>query len=133
MDPWSVICRAMRFLSSAAILTLASAVFAIGCCGGGADDRCRATLSYKGGTNPGAGSNKVEAQQGACWKYCIDRDPDVEAAYQRWLAGNKAKGGGKTFALEDVPTLKTVRLGCESQCQRDLAAGKGSIVFSNCK
>lgn len=123
----------MRFHTSATLLFLVGAFAVAGCCGGGSDSTCRATLTYKGGTNPGAGNNKAEAQQGACWKYCIDRDPDVEAAYQKWLAaGNKPKGGSKTMTLDDVPALKTMRLGCESQCQRDIAAGKGSISFSNC-
>lgn len=116
------------------LLSVLVAMTLSGCCGGGASDDCRATLTYRGGTGPGAGTDKAAAQKGACWKYCIDRDPDVDAAYKRWVAaGNQPKPGGKTWTLDDVPSLKMVRLACEDQCQRDIAAGKGQITFTNCK
>ncbi|HQP35482.1 MAG TPA: hypothetical protein PLI95_09890 [Polyangiaceae bacterium] len=110
-----------------------AALIATGCCGGG-EDACKATLTYKGITGPGAGVTKAEAQKGACWKYCIHHDPSVDAEYKRWLAANKSKTGNKTWDLDEVPALKMVRLACEDACQRDIAGGKAKISFeSSCK
>jgi hypothetical protein len=115
-------------------LTVLSVVLASGCCGGGDAQDCKASLTYRGITGPGGGKTKAEAQKGACWKYCIHHDPSVDAAYKRWLsAGNKSKTGDKTWDLDEVPALKIARLGCEDECQREIASGKAKITFDACK
>lgn len=106
-----------------------------GCCsGGGSASDCRATMTYKGVTQPGTGVDKQKAREGACWGYCGRSDPTVEAAYQKWKAGGGASKGDKFYDLDTVPSLKSVWLECQAVCGRDVAAGKATVTYaSNCR
>jgi hypothetical protein len=121
-----------RWIQEVVGVALAGALSA-GCCGGGSSSSCSAKLTYQGVTVPGAGDNQQKAQQGACWKYCGDHDPSVQAAYNKWKASGGKSKGDKFFDLADVPELRRVRTACEAQCNQDVASGKGSISYSNCK
>ncbi len=124
--PSSAISRGCTFL-----LAVAPLIALLAC---KSSETCRATLDYQGKVGPGAGTTKAKATRGACWKYCGDHDPNVEAKWQAWKASGGKSRGSKFSDLSDEPQLKQVELACEEQCLRDIAAGKGKVTFdSSCK
>lgn len=60
----------------------------LGCGGGRA---CTAELTVEGKVYRGTDSNPAQAETNACNGYCIEGDPDYDAAFQKWLESPESK------------------------------------------